>query len=330
MPELPITLSVLVMPIAPWRAIGATLALAIGITCLLRGRRAIWQTTLKSAWGWSLAALVAWGAVELAAAVWPASGNGKWAAIRFMAITLSLCPVIALMGAKRPQETAWNFVVLALWGVLVMPALETQLLRPGQNLTLGVFRGGFLAVPLVLVSLNYGGTRYRFAAALTALSQLLALSIYWLPAAPRSEDIRGLLGLLSLATALAIALYSAARRPSDRLADQLWTDFRDTLGAFWALRVAERLNATALQHDWPVELTWSGMRSRDQHEVNAFREPNMPAPAANTLRGLLRRFVTNDWIDQRLSRKASLVETSNQTDASRRDASPNSSANGET
>ena len=77
-----------------------------------------------------------------------------------------------------------------------------------------------------------------------------------------------------------------ARQPLDRL----WLDFRDLVGTLWALRVAERINTASAQCGWSARLGWHGWTL------------DGPPPAAmeRSLRMLLRRFVSPQWIDQRL------------------------------
>ena len=83
--------------------------------------------------------------------------------------------------------------------------------------------------------------------------------------------------------------------------DRLWFDFRDTFGLFWALRVQERVNAAAQQYDWPLELTWTGFRDTADQSPLAAIDPAIEPALRTTLKGLLRRFVTNQWIAQRRS-----------------------------
>jgi hypothetical protein len=76
----------------------------------------------------------------------------------------------------------------------------------------------------------------------------------------------------------------------------VWCDFRDGFGAVWTLRVAQRVNESATRHQWPVTLDWQGFI--DRHSGQPAEE--LPAEVVENLRTLLRRFVSNEWIDKRL------------------------------
>src|SRR6478752_3809682 len=148
MPTLAIGISVRVVPIVgtltakPVLAIAIAVVAIIGLAVMLGARRAIGQTTLTGAWWWSVAALVAWAGTELADVLAVVSA-GNLEPLRLAAISLSFCPVVAVLGAKRPQHAAWNFVVLSLWAIVTLPAAENFFLHPGQKLTLGDARAWF-------------------------------------------------------------------------------------------------------------------------------------------------------------------------------------------
>jgi hypothetical protein len=78
-----------------------------------------------------------------------------------------------------------------------------------------------------------------------------------------------------------------ARTPLDRV----WLDFRDLLGTMWALRVLERINAASSQNGWGARLTW--------RRWIVSQAP--PEALQRSLRMLLRRFVSEQWIDERLN-----------------------------
>ena len=280
----------------------AAAALAVGLGVLLSQRRAVGQTTLASAWHWTLAALAAWAGIEIVAGLAAAEGTGHWLpAIRLAAVSLSFCPVVSLIGAKRPQHAAWNFVVLSLWGIVALPAAETLLLQRGPQLEMGAARGWFLWVLIALTPISFVPTRYWLAALLIAAGQIVALSPY-LALVRRPLIVQpGLIGLLVCTGGLVAAWLASRRSTSTNLAyDRLWLDFRDSFGLFWALRVQERVNTAARQYGWDFELAWSGFVRRADGQWLETIDPAIERTLRTTLRGLLRRFVTGAWIAERL------------------------------
>ena len=278
------------------------LALAAGLAILLRARRAILETTLTSAWWWTLAALVAWSAANLFQASAP---------LRFAAIALSLCPAVALIGAKRPQHLAWNFVVVSLCAIVALPAAENLFLHPGRPVEMGDARGWFLWILILLGPISFVSTRHWPAAILLAIGQIAALGPHlpllrsdWLAYLGLadwliSSDLVGLLLAVAAVCAAWARRHTSASSRSSLDYDCLWLDFRDTFGLFWALRVQERVNAAAKQYDWPFELAWSGFRSKADDAPLVAADPSSEPALRTTLRGLLRRFVSNRWIAER-------------------------------
>ena len=278
---------------AAGRAVLTVLALGAGLFVLLWARPTVFKTTLTSAWWWSLAALCFWSAVELLAAA-ANLGGGAVNSLRFGAVTLSLCPVIALLGAKRPQHVAWNFVVLALWSVLFLPAAEAYFLRGSSTVSIGTIRAAFLCLLVLLGPINFVPTRFWLPCLVLAGGQLIALLPHFGSASGSRSLDTSLVGLLFVSTSLALA-WSISSRTSLAAShfDGLWLDFRDRFGLLWGLRVQERVNAAAKQYGWDVELTWSGFQRLGDNErlvgVNAAIAPQLGA----TFAGLLRRFETS-------------------------------------
>jgi hypothetical protein len=271
------------------------LALAAGLVILLATRRAIRETTLTSAWCWTLAALVAWAAASLFQA------NGP---LQFAAIALSFCPAVALLGAKRPQHLAWNFVVVSLWAIVILPAAENLLLHPGRPVEMGDARGWFLWILILLAPINFSPTRHWLASILLAAGQIVALAPH-LPLLRRDLIAHAeVVGLVLAAVAIVAAWagrFTSAPPRSVLGYDRLWLDFRNTFGLFWSLRVQERINAAARQYGWPFEVAWSGFRSKADGSRLTAIDPAIEPALRTSLKGLLRRFVSNRWIAERTS-----------------------------
>ena len=286
-----------VLPIAP---VVAVVTLAVGLAVLLWFRRPVGQTTLTAAWWWTLAALAGWCGVESAAAV-SGQTTAWWASLQFAAASLSFCPAVSLIGAKRPQHTAWNFVVLSLWAIVALPAAETFFLHPGERPILGGARPWFLWILVMLGPINFVPTRFWLASLLIAAGQVLALSPYLALIQRPLISHANLLGLALCglgitAAALATRRAALAANPYDRP----WLDFRDRFGLFWGLRVQERINAAASQYGWNFELAWSGFRDRQSSAALPQIDPAIEPVLRTTLKGLLRRFVSHDWMAERL------------------------------
>jgi hypothetical protein len=144
-------------------------------------------------------------------------------------------------------------------------------------------------------------TRYWLAAVIFAAGQIFAFSPY-LPLVRQPVVLEPeLVGLLTAIIALVLA-WLASRRTTVAANpyDQIWIDFRDTFGLFWGLRVQERMNAAAKQFGWDLELGWSGFKSSSSGCPFDAIDPAIEPTLRTTFKGLLRRFVTNLWIDKRL------------------------------
>ena len=101
-------------------------------------------------------------------------------------------------------------------------------------------------------------------------------------------------------TASAAALFLAARglaslpyfrAPVATLSQTTrWLAFRDAWGAFWALRVLQRVNQTAELSHWPVRLQWSGVVFIEVAMLAVTLDPPIESALDQSFDALLRRF----------------------------------------
>lgn len=282
----------------PRGVLGALLAAGLAggaiLLCFLLLPR-IAGTTLVSPWLWCLAALAALGGIESIFQLQPAEDIPLWlSAARFMAAALSLCPLVSVLGAKRPQHRAWNFVVLSLWGVVSLPSLLSLLLGRGAEFQLADLRGLILWVLIALPAVNYLPTRHAAGALLVVVGQVVLLAPHLpLIGRPVLATDPGLVALFCFSSAALVVLSTRGAGSGNRNSlDNLWCWFRDRFGLFWGLRLQERINAAARQYDWPFYLAWGGFRRTDDHQPLAKIPAAQERQLRQTLRGLLRRFAS--------------------------------------
>ena len=142
---------------------------------------------------WAVGAVVAVTTVELMAGLRTSEAADWIEPARFAAACLTFCPTVAILGAKRPQDSAWQLIVLALLVVLALPAVESWL--RGTVIEVHVVRGSFLAILILVGLFNHLPTRFAAAAAAYAAAQT---AILWrhLPLLPSvNAEWLGLVGL---------------------------------------------------------------------------------------------------------------------------------------
>lgn len=250
---------------------------------LYRAWRANRQTSLRQALTWAVGA---WGAWLLAATAETAKGEIV-PELRYVALCLTGCTGVAVLGARRPGVGPWNFVVAGLLAVLLLPFAEGWV--TGKTLHLDGARAVFLGATLAVGVVNYLPTRLAGAAlgfvlgcacemaVLTAPTHILSVTyLRW----PVLDTWPGLVlwGAFGL-------VQSAA--PARAEFDRLWLDFRNRFGLVWGQRLREQFNNAARHAGWPVVLRWQGLRLTPGAAL--------PAPAVQdeilaTLRALMKRF----------------------------------------
>jgi hypothetical protein len=266
-------------------------------------------STLRSAWAWSLFSSLCLACSELALAAWGSPVYGA-AHLRYAAAVTTCAPIMAVLGARRPQHRGWQFVVATLLVVLWLPAAQAAVFWPQAPLALHPAMKWFLALLVLWGGFNYLATRNALIALLACIGQLLLLRDY-LPLVPRATagGLGGAHASLCAGALFVVSVLAArwcAARPATRLPgiDRAWLAFRDRFGTFWALRVLGRFHAAAGIYRWQFTLGWHGL-------VRQQRDPAAAAPSEDELRQmaeqmatLLRRFESPAWLQAQLSPSA--------------------------
>lgn len=291
---------------ASWAA-GAGLALGLaGVLALAAQGRQVAGTTLLAVWAWALAALLGLTAATVAGMLGAdALGKKGVALVHYLASTLALTPGLALLGAKRPQSGMWQGVVAALLAMAWIPAGLAFALPAQPQLEVPIYLRGLELALVLMVAANYVATRHVLLAAWASVGLLVTQASWWFELSPAEIAWTTFHGLAACACVALLSWLPSSERAKSSPADRLWLDFRDAYGALWALRVAERVNALAELNGWKLRLLWNGFAPSESGEEGA--SPDLPpdarelAGAEKTLRSLLRRFVSPDWIAARAS-----------------------------
>jgi hypothetical protein len=87
--------------------------------------------------------------------------DSVWAhALKYLVGTATLCPSMALLGAKRPQNVACQFIVLSLWVVLCLPSAHAILFSGASAPTLHAAQSWFLTILIAITGTNHLPTRF--------------------------------------------------------------------------------------------------------------------------------------------------------------------------
>lgn len=265
---------------------------------LLVSQRRLQGTTLVAPVRWSLVSCVTLGAVE---ALFDfdilASGRESW---RFLAATSTLCPGIALLGAKRPQNAAWQWIVASLWLVIALPAVQQLVFQRVGTLELHAARSWFTLGLILFCMANSCLSRYWFAVLLGGCGQLLMLE----PHLPLPGILLGGIGwswgMIAVAFAVPVAWLSGSWKSNADSLDHVWLDFRNRFGIVWSLRMMEQFNSVARANGWQLVLQWNGFRAPDG-STNWQLSSEQTRVLRQSLQNLLRRFVSPEWIASRFS-----------------------------
>ena len=265
------------------------------------------RTTLMAAWWWMQAG-------ACVTALWIALDSGlqsplpgdqsRWALIRFGIACVTSLPMVAVLGAKRPQHKAWQVIVGSLLFVLCLPIAQNYAFPTANPFSPHPAWASFLVVLFGMGPLNYLATPHAFSALLVFAGQLLMLA----PFLPYSADASmlhspRLVGFAFLSAA-ALELLGAFRRRPRKGWNGAWKDFRDLFGAFWVFRVIERAHDFSQQFSVPWVLGWKGFAHLPTETTAGADEKT--APYLQSLRGVWMRFVDDSWLQLRISQGDSL------------------------
>ena len=270
---------------------------AIGLVCLAMlwsRRRSIRGTTLVGPSWWLLATTASIVLVSLAEPILGKAGMPE--VLNYLTAMATFCPLMALLGARRPQDQGWVFVVATFWLILALPGLQVWLTRPGQAIDPAAARGllmlallGVTAVCLVPTPIRLAGMAVVFGQ-WVLIAPWITFGGYEFPdAAYWGRTICGL-GLLA-------CLLQPRRnhQAATRFA------YRDHFGGLWALRIAERFNAFANSPSTDQEEQSSDSKTLRMRGL--YGPDGLPAgddevtdEQWRAFRNLLRRFVSDDWV----------------------------------
>jgi len=277
------------------------------------------STAVPAAW-WAVAACLALAADASAYATGAALSPAAMSRIRLGVAALAVCPAMSLLGAKRPQHGVWQLIVATLAIVVAMPALSAWLIRPGSLPDVHIIGRGFLLGLALIGWLNFVATAHGPAATAIVAGQLAILRPFLPGVATEAALPQPGLDAVGAGLVAAGALAALVGRPSRlpmwpqlpasekpapreaqhpadsaaRIAARVDPPFlalRDTLGAAWALRIAERFDAVAAERGWPCRLRFTGLEAGGDPADDSWHRD-----ALRALKALLRRFVDDVWL----------------------------------
>lgn len=198
-------------------------------------------TTLRHAIMWAIVSWIAWGTTL------ERSTSDDFFLVAFC---LTGAAGVAVLGARRPHDRAWNAVVLGLLFVLLLPLAERYIIGAQSSDTL---RRMFVAGVLAISVFNYLPTRFGVAAGCVGLA---ALNHFVTSPTPsfvstwnQGSGTRLLIFLTPLTAYLAVLATGSGRDRLDPLSRQ-WLRFRDAYGFVWGQRVREQFNHAAARRSF--------------------------------------------------------------------------------
>jgi hypothetical protein len=282
----------------------------VGVVCAAAGVILVRGTTAVPAAVWGLVAWLALAAEMVLRSRGQLVDPGAAASTRLVVVALALCPAMSLLGAKRPQHGVWQFIVASLAVVLALPVGRPLVLMPGSLPAVHLLAEWFMLALAIVGWMNFIATRRGVAATLITGGQLMLMRPF-LPGLAIDTQIAGVItspvvdcvavAVAAVGTLLAVAqgwrrdgmrqATLGSAHPVAAVIDPPFLALRETLGAAWALRIAERFDQIAVSRGWPCRLSFRGMSVSEPDEEGAWHRD-----AERAFAGLMRRFVTVDWL----------------------------------
>ena len=271
----------------------ANLLIALLVTILLVTQRArVKGTTLVASWIWTAVSIWSIAMVQF----FESSPE-----VNYCARVLVFCPVMSTLGARRPQNRAWEFITASLWIILALPALEVLFARQGESFDVRGLRSWFFVVLIFISVSNIALSRFWISGILFGVVQTLLVSEFLPTWIQFSMESSATVALVVAAIAIGLACFLPVTDRTGRSGiDRIWLRYRDTFGGLWAVRTCESINAYARMQDWEIRLTWDAFVSVDgqpwaDHELSSDSE--LVEKIHLLLKNQLRRFVDDAWIE---------------------------------
>jgi hypothetical protein len=266
------------------------------VAAMAVGGRPLRGTTLRAPWWWSFGSFIATLSVSMAGDIGMVQRDSAW---RFLASSSTLCPAVALLGAKRPQDRMWQWIVASLWLIIALPALQQLILNRFGGLEIHPARSWFMLGLILFGVSNSIVSRYGLSVLLAGCGQLGLLGSFLPLPSSVASALSWNWGMIALSGSILLALLTPRKIRSASPFDRAWLDFRNRFGLVWSLRFMEQMNALAKANGWGVALNWSGFRASDGSLAWEL-PPDQTRVLRQSMNNLLRRFVSPDWIASRL------------------------------
>lgn len=232
-----------------------------GSFCGLLGlyRHTFRRTTLWEVYCWCVLAGILNLSLEGVGLASPTLFNpADWLLAHRLGVACALAPIIALLGAKRPQHKAWTWIVVSAVIVLALPAIESWLYRSPTPLGLSLIREILPWSVIAIGTVNYLGTANYWRGLLAGVG----LTLMTLQGSPDASDVSqpfwevGRVWIPPLLFCLAALPPRSSSRRSGASpnglggfaggANHTWRRFQNWYGLAWSLFVLDKLNRSHL------------------------------------------------------------------------------------